>query len=297
MSLGQTDTGGAPPADGRTRPAMLGDVSPEPPSALPTADRPVADRDPDVEQELSSPPKRKPDPKLCGVCGTQPSKYKCPRCSMPYCSVACSKQHKENHPPDPPKPDPPNTNPSQPPDSSSSTSTFSSDPYGILLEHRASFDRLFEKYPSLPAELARIQQATLPPPPPSAESSSLPSSSRPPSIPGLNPHQRRNNNRQQQQQQPWTRDVGLRRGADALRRARTDPGDVGDGVREFCELVLFLLGKAQEQGGREGQTELGVGGSGSGGGGGSGGVVDRVREEVAAEEAKAIERLLREEGG
>lgn len=79
----------------------------------------------------------------------------------------------------------------------------------------------------------------------------------------------RGNNRQQQ---PWTKDVGLRNGAEALRRARTDPSDTGDGVREFCELVKFLLNKKRES-------------------------IEKVREEVAAEEARHIERLMREEGG
>jgi hypothetical protein len=61
-----------------------------------------------------------------------------------------------------------------------------------------------------------------------------------------------------------------------LRKARTNPGDVGDGVREYCELVLFLLGKQNKQGE---------------------GAVERVREEVAREEVGVIERLLREEEG
>ena len=83
MSLGQTDTGAVPPIGSDTSDTMLGDVSPEPPSAVPAADPPAADQGPDAESEPSSAPKRKPDPKLCGVCGTQPSKYKCPRCTLP----------------------------------------------------------------------------------------------------------------------------------------------------------------------------------------------------------------------
>jgi hypothetical protein len=31
----------------------------------------------------------------CGVCETNPSKYKCPSCRLSYCSVACYKKHKE----------------------------------------------------------------------------------------------------------------------------------------------------------------------------------------------------------
>ncbi|KAF2272815.1 uncharacterized protein EI97DRAFT_196924 [Westerdykella ornata] len=34
---------------------------------------------------------------LCRVCNAQPRKYKCPTCSLPYCSLACFKLHKEKH--------------------------------------------------------------------------------------------------------------------------------------------------------------------------------------------------------
>ncbi|KAF9986226.1 hypothetical protein BGZ75_002068 [Mortierella antarctica] len=33
--------------------------------------------------------------KICGVCTTVESKYKCPTCTLPYCSLACYKLHKE----------------------------------------------------------------------------------------------------------------------------------------------------------------------------------------------------------
>ncbi|XP_021806035.1 zinc finger HIT domain-containing protein 3 isoform X1 [Prunus avium] len=35
-------------------------------------------------------------PRLCQVCNEAQSKYKCPSCLAPYCSVACFKKHKEN---------------------------------------------------------------------------------------------------------------------------------------------------------------------------------------------------------
>lgn len=34
-------------------------------------------------------------PKLCELCGTELSKYRCPKCKILYCSVACFKSHKE----------------------------------------------------------------------------------------------------------------------------------------------------------------------------------------------------------
>lgn len=192
------------------------------------------------------------------------------------CSVACNKQHKENHPPDAPKPEPsPATNTDQP---QTEVAETDQDPYSILLDHRDTFQRLFAKYPSLPAALSRIQDTTLPPPD-NPDSLSTPTSRFPSLLNGVRA------NTPRQRQQPWTRDVGLRRGAEALRRARTDPGDTGDGVREFCDLVRFLLSsEAAEEEQRRKKRK-----------GGAGEVVDMIREEVAAEEARVIARLLREE--
>ncbi|KAF9546866.1 hypothetical protein EC957_009318 [Mortierella hygrophila] len=33
--------------------------------------------------------------KICFVCNTHESKYKCPTCTQPYCSLVCYKKHKE----------------------------------------------------------------------------------------------------------------------------------------------------------------------------------------------------------
>ncbi|QCD93888.1 hypothetical protein DEO72_LG5g1964 [Vigna unguiculata] len=34
-------------------------------------------------------------PRQCQVCNEAPSKYKCPSCYLPYCSLVCYKKHKE----------------------------------------------------------------------------------------------------------------------------------------------------------------------------------------------------------
>eukprot|EP00249_Psilotum_nudum_P023390 c28856_g1_i1 orf=289-705(+) len=34
-------------------------------------------------------------PRRCGICDSAQSKYKCPTCLFPYCSLLCYKQHKE----------------------------------------------------------------------------------------------------------------------------------------------------------------------------------------------------------
>ncbi|KAF2093210.1 hypothetical protein NA57DRAFT_81548 [Rhizodiscina lignyota] len=34
---------------------------------------------------------------ICGICKAHPPKYKCPTCKLPYCSIACYKNHKATH--------------------------------------------------------------------------------------------------------------------------------------------------------------------------------------------------------
>lgn len=85
----------------------------------------------------------------------------------------------------------------------------------------------------------------------------------------------------------------MRKGASALKKARTDPTDRGDGVREFCDAVLYLLSLGEEEKGK---------GDGNGNGDGDGGprpvaerAVKEVGEEVRREERRVVEGLLREE--
>lgn len=67
--------------------------------------------------------------------------------------------------------------------------------------------------------------------------------------------------------------MGLRRGKEALRKARTDPGEDGDAVREYCELVLHLLSKQEA----------------------TGGITDMMREQVMQQDVQLIERLMEAE--
>jgi zinc finger HIT domain-containing protein 3 len=133
------------------------------------------------------------------------------------------------------------------------------DPYSILLEHRSEFRRLFKKHPMLVDELTRIDRATLPPQNGDVIKGGLPFKLRDPSNFGKKPR-------------VWTREVGLRTGAAVLRKARTDPGDRGDAVREYCDLVLYLLS-------RPGGTKI----------------TNVVRGEVVAGDLKTVETLLQEE--
>jgi len=182
------------------------------------------------------------------------------------CSVACNRIHKENHPP----PSETNTKPTQPP---APTAQANTDPYRVLLDNQSEFARLFKKYPFLQTELSRIQQTTLPPDTDTNSRGSVNGFPQPVKQP------------YGKKQHTWSREAGLRQGAAALRQARTDPTDRGDGIREFCDLILYLLNASKTSGGEAG---------------GPGGpkmkdLTEVVREEVAAEEANIIERLLQEE--
>lgn len=72
----------------------------------------------------------------------------------------------------------------------------------------------------------------------------------------------------------WTHDTGMKRGKEALRKARTDPGEDGDAVREYCELVLHLLSE---------QDKSAVD------------VTDMIRQQAAQDDVKLIEELIEAE--
>lgn len=136
------------------------------------------------------------------------------------CSVACNKTHKENHPPDPPAaPKPPYPKPSESP--SEKPRPDPSNPFGVL-ETSDKLQTLFRKYPRLPDQLLQIHDATQPPP--SAASQFA------------NPADTR-----RLEKEMWNRATGIRKGTEALQRAREADGEEGEGVREYQELVLHLL--------------------------------------------------------
>ncbi|RDA87910.1 hypothetical protein CP532_1672 [Ophiocordyceps camponoti-leonardi (nom. inval.)] len=219
-------------------------ASPDPPISRETPDRPIKEPSrsppsltnhevidgeasaPQLEQTERAPREdkgvspRSKGPVICGICTTAASKYKCSRCYLPYCSVACNKTHQMNHPPDP-EPQPQSTpRPSQPPAEPETADALH--PFQIL----ATSDKLswlFRKYPKLPQQLLDIHTQTLPP----AEDASvrIPASLRQ-GVPA------RGN---------WTHEKGISKGKAALRRARQLPGEAGEAVREYCLLVLLLL--------------------------------------------------------
>ena len=140
------------------------------------------------------------------------------------CSVACSKIHRENHPPEEERKPPPPAAAANEAQAKNNTH-----PFGVLDESK-ELQRLFTKYPNLKTKLKTIHDA---------------------SLPGRDDNVLRNgpirSNPHGKKPDLWTPEVGLRRSQQALRRARTDPGEDGDGVREYCELVVYLLSRAGER--------------------------------------------------
>lgn len=70
----------------------------------------------------------------------------------------------------------------------------------------------------------------------------------------------------------WNHDLGIKNGKEALRRARKADGASGEGVREYCELIRYLM---NEQAGADASAML--------------------QKQVATQDSELIERLMAEE--
>lgn len=142
------------------------------------------------------------------------------------CSVACNKVHRETHPaetePAPaPIPAKPTSLPAKP-----AAAFDPSNPFSALDVSSDKFELLFRKYPELPGQLLEIHTATQPP-------TDAPDRKRIPAslLQGLPKKDR------------WNHDVGIKNGKDALRKARRADGKRGDGIREYCELIAYLMNR------------------------------------------------------
>lgn len=256
--------------------------------------------DNDEEEAPIPKPPPKPEPKLCGICKSQPGKYKCPQpgCQLAYCSVACNKIHKENHPPPPaPVPTLPSSSKLADQQPNNPIGNKQADPYEVLLHHRSEFDRLFQRYPGLERVLNKIQECTLPPPDQPSLTGGVPAAilQQTGGVSGFNPlissknyYGGKGSGSGGRQPQIWTGEIGLRKGAEALKKARTDPGLHGDGVREFCELVMYLLNSPSLRPATATATTTQTT---------SLNATSLVREEVVADQARVIQTLLEAEGG
>ncbi|KAF7562715.1 hypothetical protein G7046_g1417 [Stylonectria norvegica] len=217
---------------------------------------PSNDNDPQSQASDSGATTTAAKTSLCGVCNVNTSKYKCPRCYLPYCSVACNKTHRENHPSGPePMPEPTNSADT----TQSHVAAETHDPTNPFraLETSDKLRLLFQKYPSLPDMLLQIHAATLPPPDTGSQNRGIPASL----LKGM------------QNKEKWNHDIGIQNGKEALRKARRAHGEDGDAVREYSELILHLM-EAQDS---------------------EADVTTLLRQQLAKEDTKLIERLMAEE--
>ena len=174
--------------------------------------------------------------------------------NVPSCSVACSRAHRENHPPEEERKQvSPATLDADRAEKKKTTHPFS------VLDDSSELQRLFARYPTLKADLERIYNTTLP-----GENDDVSHGGFPRKLPASHPYGKKPT--------VWTPEVGLRRAQQALRRARIEPGREGDGIREYCDLVVHLLSLAST-------TD----------------VTEMVRHEVVQQDVKVIERLMNTE--
>ncbi|KAJ3484958.1 hypothetical protein NLG97_g6929 [Lecanicillium saksenae] len=178
------------------------------------------------------------------------------------CSVACNKTHRENHPPDPePKPEPPQaaappTAPTEAAKAATNASEDTRNPFRALDFASDKLQMLFTKYPGLPRQLMDIH-AAMQPPSEADQNNGIPASL----LKGL-----------PSKKDAWNHDIGIKNGKEALRKARKAHGAPGEGVREYCELIRYLM---NGQAGAEASALL--------------------QKQAATQDSELIERLMTEE--
>lgn len=215
------------------------------------ADAPVEIVDPTNRVSMNETPA---DPKLCVLCKENNHKYKCKYCDVRYCSVKCSNAHKadtNDHEEEKEKlasASPPTeiSSPILKEKSTARPGTLAAanakGPFESLNDSK-ELKELFIRYPNLRAHLDAVDTATLRPT-------------------GSSSHK-------------WNQDQGWEKGRNALKSARGYYGKDGEGVREYCELVLRLLGDEDEES-EEAAAEV-------------------LRKEALAESTRVIRALLESE--
>ncbi|OHF00392.1 HIT zinc finger [Colletotrichum orchidophilum] len=240
------------------------DVGDGAPAAAAQTTQPAAGA-PDETPETTQPAPA-PKTKMCGVCNEKEGKYKCSRCALPFCSVPCNKTHRENHPPDlAPAAKPPSAN-LEPPPTNAPSAAAARDPRNpfSVLDDSDQLRYLFRRYPTLQARLLEIFAATEPPPEMQSTGSSLNDMMKARAMAAANP-----------KKEQWTHDVGIRKGKEALRRARAADGEDGEGVREYVELINHLMSQASAVAEAE----------------------ELIRKQAAEKDAELIRRLMTEDRG
>ncbi|KAI0147102.1 hypothetical protein GGR57DRAFT_477895 [Xylariaceae sp. FL1272] len=158
----------------------------------------------------------------CLICKAVEGKYKCPRCESYTCSVACSREHRDNHPAVEEEPTPiPTPNPAAPQPTAIDLTSSEPEPSMRMSDivDTPEYARLLQQYPVLETALWDIAKATDPPKPGQQQ-------------PGKNA--------------VWTKEVGMNKAVNLVQRYKTSSGDVRDAVREFSLLVGLYKQRIQK---------------------------------------------------
>ncbi|KAF8420039.1 hypothetical protein EV426DRAFT_700667 [Tirmania nivea] len=189
---------------------------------------------------------------LCQLCNVTESRYKCPTCFIPYCSLACYKPHKTVHeakpPPAPSEPPtsttteltstaaPPPPEPPIPPPSATTASTPTPSRYTSLLAHPTLLSQL-RSTPSLHSLLYQIYLTTLEPPSPTPPK---------PTTTPSNPYKITKHIRNKP---IWTPAAGVAKGVKRLTKIREKvlaKGGNGGPLEEFVGMVVECIGEGGE---------------------------------------------------
>ncbi|KAI1340127.1 hypothetical protein F5Y15DRAFT_381528 [Xylariaceae sp. FL0016] len=194
---------------------------------------------------------------LCLICESVEGKYKCPRCNEYTCSMACSREHRDNHPAvEPAKENKPQMPPSHEGNPVDTALAQQHDPNSMsAIADMPEYHALIERYPMLPQHLSMVAAAT----DPSAMTGV-----------GVDPKYRgRPGFRPSKPPQVWTKEVGLENGVKVLQECKASPDDISEAMREFATLVHIFKER------RDTETS---------------------RRQKLEEDAKAIGSLIKEEG-
>jgi hypothetical protein len=137
------------------------------------------------------------------------------------CSVACSREHRDNHPAVKEEPTSLENDTNRP--AVQSVPTDQRRPITLAdIADTPEYKTLLRRYPDLEKHLWRIARATDPPQPAQGGMMS-----------------RRAN-------QPWTQEVGMTQAVQLVQNIKVSPGDVRDAIREFSDLVSIFKKRMQE---------------------------------------------------
>ncbi|KAH7040421.1 uncharacterized protein B0I36DRAFT_10101 [Microdochium trichocladiopsis] len=214
----------------------------------------------------------------CVNCHEAEGKYKCPQCTQRTCSVACSKKHKESHPPQEAgtstaiKTDgnsPSTIQGSEACNTADASTSNTQSQKANDLADMPEYKMLMTRYPQLLNLLSGIAAAT--DPPTTTSTSSLTETAAGNTAPRYTG----------KKQEPWTPDIGIQKGMEVLKSARQARGTDSEGIREFIELHRLWQARQQEAAANQARTDREAAAA--------------ARKKLAEADAQAIKELLEKE--